>query len=147
MKRALDLDIPIAQFGVRSLCREEHELREKLNIPRLDSVELHRQPWRPPNSLLPADFPQQIYITFDVDALDPAVIPATGTPEPGGLSWHDAIELLNLITADRQLLGFDVVELAPAPGLHAADFAVAKLVYSIIGMAGGRERATRAVDD
>ncbi len=132
MKRAIDLNIPIAQFGIRSLCREEDELRKHLDIPHWDARELAGN--QEPEPILPDDFPDNIYITFDLDGLDPAVIPATGTPVPGGLSWYTALNLLEKITANRRILGFDVVELAPVKGNHAPDFAAAKLVYTIIGL-------------
>ncbi len=80
------------------------------------------------------DFPERIYVTFDVDGLDPSIMPATGTPVPGGLGWYDARRCLELAMAGRRVLGFDVVELAPMPGFHAADFAAARLVYDIMGL-------------
>ncbi|MDX1776060.1 MAG: arginase family protein, partial [Desulfobulbales bacterium] len=73
-------------------------------------------------------------ITFDVDCFDPSVMPATGTPEPGGLSWFQAVAILDSVAKGREICGADVVELAPAAGMHAADFTAAKLVYTIIGM-------------
>jgi agmatinase len=74
-----------------------------------------------------------VYVTFDLDGLDPSVIPATGTPEPGGLSWYQALDLLRRVGAARRVVGCDVVELAPAPGSHVSDFAAAKLAYKMIG--------------
>jgi len=69
-----------------------------------------------------------------VDGLDPSIMPATGTPEPGGLTWWQAMECLVAITLSRTVIGFDVVELAPIKGLHAADFTAARLVYNLMGM-------------
>ncbi len=78
---------------------------------------------------------KRIYLTIDVDGLDPSVVPATGTPEPGGLSWRQALALLDAVGgAARAVVGIDCVELAPSPGLHAADFAVAKLLYRAISL-------------
>ncbi|HSJ05784.1 MAG TPA: agmatinase [Longimicrobiales bacterium] len=81
-----------------------------------------------------------VYITFDVDGFDPSLVPATGTPEPGGLQWYPVLHLLRRVFAERTVHGADVVELAPIPGLAAPDFLVAKLVYKMIGyrVAGGR---------
>ena len=87
-----------------------------------------------PGQLLPSDFPDLIYITFDVDGLDPSVIRATGTPVPGGIGWHQALSLLEKASKGRELIGADVVELAPVENDHASDFAAAQLVYAIMGL-------------
>ena len=79
---------------------------------------------------------ESVYITFDVDFFDPSLVPSTGTPEPGGGSWHQALALLRRVFAERRVVGADVVEHAPIAGLHAPDFTVAKLVYKMIGMWG-----------
>jgi agmatinase len=73
-----------------------------------------------------------VYVTFDVDGLDPSVIPATGTPEPGGLSWDDAVALLREVLARRTVVGMDVVELAPSPGSHVSEFAAARLAAKML---------------
>jgi agmatinase len=74
-----------------------------------------------------------VYITFDVDAFDPSLVPSTGTPEPGGLGWYPVLKLLRRVFAERAVHAADVVELAPIPGLSAPDVLVAKLVYKMIG--------------
>ena len=74
-----------------------------------------------------------VYITFDVDFFDPSLVPATGTPEPGGGTWDQALALLERVFAERRVVGADVVELAPIPGLTAPDFLAAKLVSRMIG--------------
>jgi len=138
MRRAMDdLRIPIFQVGVRALCSEEADYRKAQSVPCLDARKLHLKGI--PTQVLPPDFPERIYITFDVDGLDPSVIRATGTPVPGGLGWHDAMTLLERITAGRQVIGADVVELAPAPGDHASDFAAAQLAYCLLGMSLPRD--------
>ncbi|HSM07973.1 MAG TPA: agmatinase [Gemmatimonadota bacterium] len=73
-----------------------------------------------------------VYLTIDLDAFDPSVVPATGTPEPGGLEWYEVNELVRRLAARRRLVGFDVVELLPQPGHHASDFLAAKLVYRVL---------------
>ncbi len=82
---------------------------------------------------------RRIHLTIDVDALDPAIVPATGTPEPDGLSWREAIDVVCTTAAEGAIVGIDCVELAPQAGLHHADFAVAKLLYKTItyAMNGG----------
>ncbi|SMD05170.1 agmatinase [Desulfocicer vacuolatum DSM 3385] len=133
MRRATqDLGIPLVQIGVRALCREEEQFRQEQNISFFDARDLHLLGM--PEQLFPPDFPDHIYITLDVDGLDPSVIRATGTPVPGGISWHDTLTLLEKSISGKKVLGFDVVELAPVPGDHASDFAAAQLVYSTMGI-------------
>jgi len=74
-----------------------------------------------------------LYVTIDLDVLDPAAMPSTGTPEPGGLSWKDVVGLLRELSRRCRIRGFDVVELAPIPGMIAPDFLAAKLVYRMMG--------------
>lgn len=80
-----------------------------------------------------------VYITFDVDAFDPSLMPATGTPEPGGMDWQTSLAILKNICTHRTIIGLDVVELAPIAGFHAPNFLVAKLIYKIIGFIAQKE--------
>ncbi|MBX3372319.1 MAG: agmatinase [Phycisphaeraceae bacterium] len=73
-----------------------------------------------------------VYLTVDLDGFDPSILPATGTPEPGGLSWYEVNELVRRVAARRRIVGFDVVELLPMEGHHASAFTAAKLVYRIL---------------
>jgi agmatinase len=140
MRRAVeDLGLALFQIGVRSLSREEHIFRERLPVPRLDARDLDddTRP-RPENSgpLLPASFPDKVYLTVDVDVLDASLMPATGTPEPGGLFWRRTLDLAERALAGRICLGFDVVELSPVPGMHAPDYTAARLVHELMGLNG-----------
>ncbi|HZD05376.1 MAG TPA: agmatinase [Longimicrobiales bacterium] len=74
-----------------------------------------------------------VYLTFDVDYLDPSLMPSTGTPEPGGGDWYGTLRFLRRVFEERNVVACDVVELAPTPGLRAPDFLVAKLVYKLVG--------------
>jgi len=76
---------------------------------------------------------ERVYVTIDLDGLDPSIIPATGTPEPGGLGWYQVTDLLGRVAASRRVVGFDVVELLPTPGQWASEFLAAKLVYRFLG--------------
>lgn len=95
-----------------------------------------------PEKPFPEGFPHNIYITFDLDGLDSSLMPATGTPSPGGLNWREAQFILERCVAGRRVAGLDVVELAPIPGLHHADFTAAKLTHLLMGLAQGRQRPT-----
>ncbi len=81
-----------------------------------------------------------VYVSFDLDAFDPSVMPAVGTPEPGGLEWWEALRILRAVGEHRRIVGFDVVELAPEEGPESATFTAAKLVYKLIGYATGLAR-------
>jgi agmatinase len=74
----------------------------------------------------------RVYITIDVDGMDPAIMPATGTPEPGGLSWYEMLTLLRAVIERRTIVACDIVELSPLPGIMAPNFLCAKLVYKIL---------------
>ncbi len=136
MHRAVEWGLPVFQIGVRSLCDEEYRFRVDRGIPFIDAETLSSG--EEPAMLLPDHFPERIYITFDVDALDASLMPATGTPEPGGLFWNDALRLLRNVLQNRLLIGFDVVELAPIAGFHACDYTAAKLVYTLMGLVAHR---------
>jgi agmatinase len=75
-----------------------------------------------------------VYVTIDLDGFDPSLVPATGTPEPGGLNWTQVNSLLERLVAERNVIGFDVVELLPKKDLWASDFVAAKLVYRFLSM-------------
>lgn len=138
MRRAVDdLNIPLFQIGVRAISYEEVVFRREKNIPFIDAKQIYLHGVKAlcdSDKLLPVDFPKKIYITLDVDGLDPSVIRATGTPVPGGLGWYDTLTLLEKIISKRDVVGFDLVELAPVEGDHASDFAAAQLIYSVMGM-------------
>ena len=119
----------LAQFGVRALCAQERDSRKKFDVFFKDAEELVTQ-----NILkvdLPADFPEHVYISFDVDGLDPAIMPATGTPVPGGLGYYQALHLIEHALRGRKCVGIDIVELAPN-GEAAWDFTAAQIVYRLM---------------
>jgi agmatinase len=133
MRRALEeCGCTLLQFGVRALCREEVDYRREKRIAHLDGRALHGLNLR--TFALPETFPGSIYLTIDVDGLDPSVIGATGTPVPGGPGWYDTLTFIERAVAGRRVVGFDLVELAPRDGDHGSDFAAAQLVYSVMGI-------------
>jgi len=79
-----------------------------------------------------AQMTNQVYITIDLDVFDPAIMPATGTPEPGGLHWNNSIKYLRKVFDSKEIVGFDIVELAPIEGLKAPQFLAAKLYYKLL---------------
>ncbi len=123
---------PLFQIGCRTLGEEEMMYRKEKRISFLDAEPLALKGL--PRRVLPAAFPKTIYITFDVDALDPAIMPGTGTPVPGGLFWYDALCLLRALSAGRRIAGFDVVELAPLAASPVSAFTAARLVYVLMGL-------------
>ncbi|MEM8750314.1 MAG: agmatinase [Pseudomonadota bacterium] len=125
--------VALAQFGVRALCQEEVDRREEHNVFYVDAEDLVTQ--RIHGIELPDDFPDHVYISFDLDGLDPAEMPATGTPVPGGLSYWQAIHLAEHALEGRTLVGMDVVELAPIEGQDGWNFTAAQVAYSLMGLA------------
>lgn len=129
-----ETDVRLAQFGVRALCREEVEARQTHSVFFVDAQELVTR-----NSYeidLPNDFPKAVYVSFDVDGLDPSILPATGTPVPGGLGYYQALSLVEHSLRGRRMVGCDVVELAPRPGSEVSDFTAASVTYALMGLAG-----------
>lgn len=124
--------VDIVAVGIRSLTRDEREsVRAASNIHVFFADDIHEgDAWI--DAVL-ARLGDPVYLTFDVDGLDPSLVPATGTPEPGGLSWYPVLKLLRRVFRERTVVAADVVELAPIPGMSAPDVLVAKLVYKLIG--------------
>ncbi|NYS23653.1 agmatinase [Rhodobacteraceae bacterium 2376] len=127
--------IALAQFGVRALSSEEAALRETLEVDFVDAEELVTDNIY--EITLPEDFPEDVYISFDVDGLDAAIMPATGTPVPGGLGYYQALSLVRSALKGRRCVGIDVVELAPIEGAPVWDFTAAQVTYALMGIARG----------
>jgi len=127
MARAREL-CPIVQVGIRSMDSSEKQSLQKENIFFAKDIYNNRD-WIPKAvSKLSA----QVYITIDLDVFDPSIMPATGTPEPGGLFWYDVLALLKAVFEKRNVVGFDVVELCPDSRNKAPDFLAAKLIYKAL---------------
>lgn len=119
----------VAQFGVRALSPEEAESRHRNGVFWRDAEELVTD--RIHRIELPEDFPELIYVTYDLDGLDPSQMPATGTPVPGGLDYYQSLHLVESALTGRKCVGFDVVELAP-DGKAAWDFTAAQIAYRLM---------------
>jgi len=135
MRRLLEDGVPIAQVGVRSLTREERELILARRICSVFAAEATREPVEKWVGKVLDALPEEVYVTVDLDGFDPAIMPATGTPEPGGLDWYTVLALLREVGLRKRIVAFDVVELAPISGNVAPDFLAAKLVYKLLGYA------------
>lgn len=132
MRRVVEDGVPLFQLGVRACCEEELRARRDFGVGAIDARELvvgNRMSLE-----LPADFPEQVFFTVDVDGLDPSVFPSTGTPVPGGLGWYQTLALFESVARQRRIIGFDVMEFAPIPGFHAYEFAAAQLIYKFMGI-------------
>jgi agmatinase len=129
MRRVLEY-ARCTQVGIRSLSTEEAKAAPSLQTTIFYDVSMRRDKnWidRVVDSL--AD---TVYITIDADGMDPAIMPAVGTPEPGGLSWYEMLSLLRAVISSRRVVGCDLVELSPIPGMIAPNFLCAKLIYKIL---------------
>ncbi len=136
MRRSLE-HASITQVGIRSMSTEEAAVVRQLRTTVFYDSSIRADPaWidRVVESL-----GDPVYITIDVDGMDPAIMPATGTPEPGGLSWYEMLALLRATIERRDVIGCDVVELSPLPGLMAPNFLCAKLIYKILTYRFARE--------
>ena len=127
MARAREFS-PIVQVGIRSM-----DVSEKPYIDRNRVFPAEKIYKRQVNiSDIVNILTDNVYLTIDLDGFDPSVIPSTGTPEPGGLSWYDVIDLIAEVIKTKNLVGFDVVELCPNENEKSSDFIAAKLIYKIL---------------
>lgn len=147
MSRVLDLGLPTLAVGIRSLTRPEAARIANERLPIIWAEQLDALPRPELEALfdgLLASLPDTVYLTFDLDFFDPSVLPATGTPEPGGGTWYQALALLRRLFEQKRVIAMDVVELAPIPGNAASDFTAAKLLYKCIGYRFRRQLAATA---
>ena len=123
-----DLNLKTVHVGVRAIGDDEPEYIKNNSIPVFFAPFSENQ--------IPKiidELPENVYLTFDVDGLDPSIMPATGTPVPGGLLWNETLKLLRNLFSKRNVIGMDMVELAPIEGVHTPDFLAAELLYRCIG--------------
>jgi len=132
MRRVVEAGIPLVQLGIRAFCEEERDARKAHKVLAYDAADL--VPKSVSRIRLPKRFPRYVFFTLDVDGIDPSVLPATGTPVPGGLGWYQTLGLFESVARQRRIVGFDVMEFAPIEGFHAYDFAAALLAYKLMGI-------------
>jgi agmatinase len=142
MARCID-DVDLVQVGIRAITSEERALiRERDTITTIFAEEMwDNEEWidRAMNAL-----GDDVFITFDIDYFDPSLMPATGTPEPGGPEWYPTLKLLRRVFTERNVVGCDIVELAPIGGNAAPDFVAAKLAYKMVAYRSLVARVTDA---
>jgi agmatinase len=123
-----DLKIKICQVGIRAISKEEFEFIKKEKRVKV----FYKRNYEKKEIL---DFlTKKVYLTIDLDALDPSIMPAVGTPEPEGLFFENILEIVKEVSKEKEILGFDVVELSPIPGFFAPNYLAAKLISKILGI-------------
>lgn len=121
----------ITQVGIRNISKGEADWMEE-EQPNIHIFWARNQEkWN--FSEIISTLSDNVYLTIDIDGLDGAVMPATGTPEPGGMNWYQLMDLIKQLCIKKNVVAADIVEFSPIPGLHAPEFLVAKLMYKIIG--------------
>ena len=133
-RRIVDSGAKLVQVGVRSISEEEDRfLRRAENVKSFYASEV-RDNLADVTRGIVSSLSGNVYISIDLDVFDPGIMPAVGTPEPGGLDWFEVIDILrDVMRADCNIVGFDVMELSPLPGIVAPDFLAAKLCYRMMG--------------
>ncbi|MEM2963159.1 MAG: agmatinase [Candidatus Anstonellales archaeon] len=128
MRRVRELCPNAVGVGIRSMSKDEAEyIKEKGLEPYIFGPEFDEK------EIVSKIENERVYVTFDLDAFDPSIMPAVGTPEPQGISWKQAISLLRKVYEEKEVVGADVVELCPTIGDIASAFTAAKLVYKLVG--------------
>jgi agmatinase len=135
MSRVAEM-VPFTGVGIRSFKGGENEIKYRKQIIKMSEFRQNPKIYE----IILAGLTENVYITIDLDGLDPAVMPSVGTPEPGGLSWVETMELIRQVSLNKKIIGADVVELSPRPGLNYADFTAAKLAYKVIARSFFKEK-------
>lgn len=130
MRRILEV-CPISQVGTRSLSLEENRFLVEQNLTPFYMSDVVSDPGYMDRVV--ESLSSDVYITIDVDVLDPSVMPAVGTPEPDGMSWRQALDIVRFVALRRRVVAFDLVEYCPPEGPNSCAFVLAKLVYKLIG--------------
>jgi agmatinase len=119
---------PFIAVGIRSFSGQENEEKFRGSLIKISQLRNNYEIFEKNIAKLA----ENVYITIDLDAFDPSVMPSVGTPEPGGLSWDEVMKIVDTLLSQKKVVGVDIVELSPQPGLAYADFTAAKLAYKII---------------
>ncbi|MDT9199508.1 agmatinase, partial [Limnospira sp. PMC 1042.18] len=132
MRRVVEMGLPTVQIGIRSICKAEADLIRDQEMKVIWGREIARgSDWiQKAIASIPT---KRVFLTIDLDGIDPSIIPGVGTPEPGGLSWYDLIAFLRQLFISQEVIGCDVMELAPVVDSVVSEFTAAKLVYKLVG--------------
>lgn len=141
MKRLWDMGVPVVGVGIRNYCKEEAAWIREHKPLLFHSHEILKHGLDPKK--VAAGLGKNVYITIDIDGFDPSEAPGTGTPEPGGILWHQAIELFKHVFANHNVVGMDINEVMPLEGEARTEFFASKLAYRMIGMKFFPEKACR----
>jgi agmatinase len=132
MRRVVELGLPTLPVAIRSICQEEANLIKEKQIPVIWDRHIDSDPdWI--EKAIAQIKTQKVFLTIDVDGIDPSLIPGVGTPEPGGLTWNMTLRFLKRLYEKFEVIGCDVMELAPIADSVVSEFTTAKLVYKLIG--------------
>ncbi len=135
MCRVVELGVPTLQVGLRAVSAAEAAFARERELAIIWGHQVHEDELRGSTERferLLEELPEKIYLTFDIDFFDPALVPSTGTPEPGGGSWYPTLRLLRRLFETKTVVAMDVVELAPVEGSPSSDFVAAKLVFKCL---------------
>jgi agmatinase len=132
MRRIFEL-CPISQVGVRSLSREEKQFLAQNKLRPFYMSDLASN--KASTDQILDSLSEDVYITMDVDVLDPSIMPAVGTPEPDGMSWQQTLDIVESVAQHKHVVGFDLMEFCPGEGPRACAYLLAKLAYKLIGFA------------
>lgn len=130
MRRVFDM-CKLTQVGIRNFSEEEHIFVKANDLNPFYAIDMYKSDeWY---DAVVEQLGPIVYITIDLDGLDPSIMPSVGTPEPGGMGWYETLRLLRMVCEQKKVVGFDVMELCPNPTDISPDFTAAKLVYKLIG--------------
>ncbi len=131
MRRIREFISQTAGVGIRNISKEEYKLIQHDEIPIISATEMHESSaWM---TKVLDKLSKNVYLTIDCDFFDPSIMPAVGTPEPGGGLWYPTLEFLRKLAISKNIIGFDVVELSPLPVNNVSEFTAARLIYKLIG--------------
>jgi len=131
MKRCLDVCKNIVQVGIRSLCSEEAAFIKQIKLKIFWAKDVFDNDKWFDEAI--SQLSENVYITLDLDVFDPSILPSTGTPEPGGLGYYHVLKFLKKVFEERNVIGFDIVELCPNENDISSDFMAAKVLYKMVG--------------
>ena len=132
MARIHEMGINLTQVGIRAQCKEESDLiKSSDNIHTFYAHKIRTNPNWMEEAI--ETLTENVYITIDADGFDPSIVPSVGTAEPGGMYWEETLSFLKKVCKQKNVVGFDVVEIAPVEGQILSEYAMAKLVYRLIG--------------